>query len=224
MARKAVGLGGRNACLAPAPCRRAGATPCCSRPRRPSSWSRGSPALAVAGQPGSPRRRGPAPRTGSSDILLGWQHVTGIDGVERDFYVRQFRDMKGGFEIETLDEATLAVLGQVCAWTLARPMPAQVTRGTSRSTSAPGRRASAQGTGRQASPERTSTRRWRSSQWPTPTRTTVTTPRSRLPWSRGGCPRVTTCEDRPLSVVARPGLRRRDHDQRRSGPSECHFV
>ncbi len=56
----------------------------------------------------------------SSDILLGWQHVTGIDGVERDFYVRQFRDMKGGFEIETLDEATLAVLGQVCAWTLAR--------------------------------------------------------------------------------------------------------
>ena len=56
----------------------------------------------------------------SSDILLGWQHVTGIDGVERDFYVRQFRDWKGGYEIETLDEATLALLGQACAWTLAR--------------------------------------------------------------------------------------------------------
>lgn len=56
----------------------------------------------------------------SSDILLGWQRVTGFDGVERDFYVRQFRDWKGGYEIETLDAATLSLLGQVCAWTLAR--------------------------------------------------------------------------------------------------------
>lgn len=56
----------------------------------------------------------------SSDILLGWQRVTGIDGVERDFYVRQFRDWKGGYEIETLDPATLARLGEACAWTLAR--------------------------------------------------------------------------------------------------------
>ena len=56
----------------------------------------------------------------SSDILLGWQRVTGVDGVERDFYVRQFRDWKGGFEIETLDPATMARLGEACAWTLAR--------------------------------------------------------------------------------------------------------
>ncbi|WP_374967836.1 DUF2252 domain-containing protein [Terrabacter sp. BE26] len=56
----------------------------------------------------------------SSDILLGWQRVAGIDGVARDFYVRQFRDWKGGFEIETLDAATMARLGEVCAWTLAR--------------------------------------------------------------------------------------------------------
>ena len=56
----------------------------------------------------------------SSDILLGWQRTAGIDGVERDFYVRQFRDWKGGFEIETIDDATLDMLGQMCAWTLAR--------------------------------------------------------------------------------------------------------
>ncbi|HET9633973.1 MAG TPA: DUF2252 domain-containing protein [Terrabacter sp.] len=56
----------------------------------------------------------------SSDILLGWQRVTGLDGVERDFYIRQFRDWKGGYEIETLDPATLERLGQACAWTLAR--------------------------------------------------------------------------------------------------------
>ena len=160
----------------------------------------------------------------SSDILLGWQHVTGIDGVERDFYVRQFRDMKGGFEIETLDEATLAVLGQVCAWTLAR---AHARSGDPRDIALYlGARSPGVGSGdpQAGEPERTSTRRWRSSQWPTPTRTTVTTPRSRLPWSRGGCPRVTTCEDRPLSVVARPGLRRRDHDQRRPGSVRVSFC
>jgi hypothetical protein len=56
----------------------------------------------------------------SSDILLGWQRVTGVDGVERDFYVRQFRDWKGGYEVETLDAATLELLGKGCAWTLAR--------------------------------------------------------------------------------------------------------
>lgn len=56
----------------------------------------------------------------SSDILLGWQRTLGADGVERDYYVRQFRDWKGGFEVETLDEATLGLLAQACGWTLAR--------------------------------------------------------------------------------------------------------
>ncbi|WP_246111048.1 DUF2252 domain-containing protein [Terrabacter aerolatus] len=56
----------------------------------------------------------------SSDILLGWQRTAGVDGVERDYYIRQFRDWKGGFEIEALDEPTLDQLGQACGWTLAR--------------------------------------------------------------------------------------------------------
>jgi Uncharacterized protein conserved in bacteria (DUF2252) len=31
----------------------------------------------------------------SSDIFLGWHQVKGLDGVQRDFYVRQLRDWKG---------------------------------------------------------------------------------------------------------------------------------
>ena len=38
----------------------------------------------------------------SSDIFLGWEHVQGVDGVERDFYVRQLRDWKGAAPIETM--------------------------------------------------------------------------------------------------------------------------
>lgn len=30
-----------------------------------------------------------------SDIFPGWQSVSGFDGPERDFYVRQLRDWKG---------------------------------------------------------------------------------------------------------------------------------
>ncbi len=56
----------------------------------------------------------------SSDILLGWQRTLGIDGIERDFYVRQFRDWKGGFEIEALDDVALELLAKACGWTLAR--------------------------------------------------------------------------------------------------------
>lgn len=40
----------------------------------------------------------------SSDIMLGWQRTAGVDGAERDYYIRQFRDWKGGFEIEALDD------------------------------------------------------------------------------------------------------------------------
>jgi uncharacterized protein (DUF2252 family) len=54
------------------------------------------------------------------DILLGWQRVSGIDGQERDFYVRQLRDWKGSVEIETMIPAGVRVYGQVCGWTLAR--------------------------------------------------------------------------------------------------------
>jgi uncharacterized protein (DUF2252 family) len=56
----------------------------------------------------------------SSDLFLGWQRTTGIDGVERDFYVRQLRDWKGSIDVETLLPEGLSLYGQICAWTLAR--------------------------------------------------------------------------------------------------------
>src|SRR6476620_11678605 len=32
----------------------------------------------------------------ATDIFLGWQRIKGLDGVTRDYYVRQFHDWKGG--------------------------------------------------------------------------------------------------------------------------------
>jgi uncharacterized protein (DUF2252 family) len=56
----------------------------------------------------------------SSDIFLGWQKVTGIDGKDRDFYVRQLRDWKASADIDALGPRGLAIYGQLCGWTLAR--------------------------------------------------------------------------------------------------------
>ena len=38
----------------------------------------------------------------ASDIFLGWQRVTGIDGKVRDFYIRQLRDWKGSADVDTM--------------------------------------------------------------------------------------------------------------------------
>ena len=54
-----------------------------------------------------------------SDIFLGWLRAVGPDGVERDFYVRQFRDMKGGVEIEDLDASGLVAYAKLCGHLLA---------------------------------------------------------------------------------------------------------
>jgi uncharacterized protein (DUF2252 family) len=56
----------------------------------------------------------------TSDIFLGWQRVTGIDGVRRDFYIRQLRDWKGSAEIERMNPTGMAIYARMCAWTLAR--------------------------------------------------------------------------------------------------------
>jgi uncharacterized protein (DUF2252 family) len=56
----------------------------------------------------------------SSDIFLGWQRVHGLDGVERDFYIRQLRDWKGSAQLENADYESLLRYGEVCAETLAR--------------------------------------------------------------------------------------------------------
>jgi uncharacterized protein (DUF2252 family) len=56
----------------------------------------------------------------SGDIFLGWDRVQGIDGQDRDFYVRQLRDWKGSVVIEDMPPAGLSAYGSVCGWTLAR--------------------------------------------------------------------------------------------------------
>jgi uncharacterized protein (DUF2252 family) len=56
----------------------------------------------------------------SSDIFLGWNRVAGIDGVVRDFYVRQLRDWKGSWAPEAMVPQVMTVYGQMCGWTLAR--------------------------------------------------------------------------------------------------------
>jgi predicted alpha/beta hydrolase len=56
----------------------------------------------------------------ASDILLGWLHTTGPDGVESDYYVRQLWDWKASVEVEALGAQALTVYAQMCAWTLAR--------------------------------------------------------------------------------------------------------
>ena len=38
----------------------------------------------------------------ASDIFLGWQRVTGLDGQVRDFYVRQLRDWKGSADVDNM--------------------------------------------------------------------------------------------------------------------------
>ena len=56
----------------------------------------------------------------SSDIFLGWQRVTGLDGKERDFYLRQLRDWKGSADVDTMAVSLMAGYARVCAATLAR--------------------------------------------------------------------------------------------------------
>ena len=57
----------------------------------------------------------------ASDIFLGWQRIqAGLDGVSRDFYVRQLRDWKLSLDIATMAPAGMRAYGEVCGWTLAR--------------------------------------------------------------------------------------------------------
>ena len=55
-----------------------------------------------------------------SDIFLGWTRVTGQDGIDRDFYVRQLRDWKVSVPIELMIPAGMTYYAQLCGWTLAR--------------------------------------------------------------------------------------------------------
>ena len=107
----------------------------------------------------------------ASDIFLGWQRTDGIDGVSRDYYVRQLQDWKGSIDTDTILPERPRGVRQLCApsrWPA--PMPARATASPWRPTWA-------------TTPA--SRRRWRSSPSPTPTRTSGTTRSSRGPARRG---------------------------------------
>jgi uncharacterized protein (DUF2252 family) len=55
-----------------------------------------------------------------SDVFLGWDRVLGLDGVVRDFYVRQLRDWKGSADIGVMAPEGMTAYARLCGWTLAR--------------------------------------------------------------------------------------------------------
>jgi uncharacterized protein (DUF2252 family) len=57
----------------------------------------------------------------ASDIFLGWlRNPKGLDGRERDFYVRQLWDWKTSVDLDTILPRGLELYAQICGWTLAR--------------------------------------------------------------------------------------------------------
>ncbi len=56
----------------------------------------------------------------ASDIYLGWQRVDGMDGITRDYYIRQLRDWKGSVDTEVIRPVGLKLYAHICGETLAR--------------------------------------------------------------------------------------------------------
>jgi uncharacterized protein (DUF2252 family) len=56
----------------------------------------------------------------ASDILLGWIRATDIDGVARDFYVRQLWDQKGSALVEAMNPKGMELYAELCGRTLAK--------------------------------------------------------------------------------------------------------
>ena len=56
----------------------------------------------------------------ASDIMLGWDRITGPDGVKWDFYMRQLWDNKGSVIIEGMKPRELDAYAEICGQTLAR--------------------------------------------------------------------------------------------------------
>jgi uncharacterized protein (DUF2252 family) len=57
----------------------------------------------------------------ASDIFLGWLHTDrGLDGQQRDFYIRQLWDAKGSAEVDVMEPETMLAYGRLCGRTLAK--------------------------------------------------------------------------------------------------------
>ena len=72
-------------------------------------------------QPGERVVQGQRIMQAASDIFLGWLHSpSGIDGVARDFYVRQLWDWKASVDVDRILPAGLDAYARICGRTLAR--------------------------------------------------------------------------------------------------------
>ena len=141
----------------------------------------------------------------ASDILLGWFRSPGLDGVTRDFYIRQLWDGKASALVETMSQRGLTGVRRDL-----RPDPGtspRPFRGPRRHRRLPRPKATP------------STRRWPRSPRPTPIRTNATSPPSARPSTRdvsmptepdGRRPRLLTVVRGPLGgrcpTTAWPGL------------------
>ena len=56
----------------------------------------------------------------ATDIFLGWIRMKGLDGVTRDYYVRQFHDWKGSADVDSMLVPGATLYARICAATLAR--------------------------------------------------------------------------------------------------------
>jgi len=56
----------------------------------------------------------------ASDIMLGWLRTIGLDGVERDFYIRQLWDGKGSADPEVMVPHGMKFYARLCGWSLAK--------------------------------------------------------------------------------------------------------
>ncbi|MFY9928473.1 MAG: DUF2252 domain-containing protein [Streptosporangiaceae bacterium] len=57
---------------------------------------------------------------GATDIFLGWQRIKGVDGVTRDYYVRQLHDWKGSPDVDSFLVPGATMYSRICGATLAR--------------------------------------------------------------------------------------------------------
>jgi uncharacterized protein (DUF2252 family) len=56
----------------------------------------------------------------ATDIFLGWQRIRGLDGVARDYYVRQLQDWKGSADMADMLAPGATLYARICGATLAR--------------------------------------------------------------------------------------------------------
>ncbi len=56
----------------------------------------------------------------ASDVMLGWLHTIGLDGLERDFYIRQLWDAKGSANVDVMIPSGMEFYAELCGWTLAK--------------------------------------------------------------------------------------------------------